>query len=177
MKTANTLLGGFAAAALLLGSCVSAHETLVKVKNPNPAKGEQVEADIYVTHVVIDSSEEVLEPHQVDVALVQNGKSTAMKTTPDHAAKLTRVEPAAYPENGAAWLTVHQKPRLYSQTPEGMKEGDKDSIKGAKVLFTNKYEKFAKVLLNADPADASYAEPVGHLLEIVPAVNPAAMYF
>ena len=149
-----------------------AHETLIKIANPNPKKGETIVAEITNSHVIIDASEEVTDPELAAVSIIQDGISTPATVTADPVALVSRIE-AVFPGEGTAWLALHRKPQLYSQTPEGLKEGDSDSIKGTKVLFTNKYEKFAKVLLNAAASDQSFAQPIGHLLEIVPETNPA----
>ncbi len=161
-----------AAFAFVFSSATGAHETLIKVENPNPKKGEQFEAQIMVGHVVIDNSEEVTDPDKADVAIVKGTETYPARVTGDEEAALSRIS-VEYPVDGTAWLTMHAKPVYMSQTPEGMKEGDKNTIKGTEVLFTDKYEKFFKVLLNADSSDTSYAKPLGQGLEIVPLNNPA----
>lgn len=172
MRIIGKLMLCAAALALVVGGAASAHETLIKVPNPNPKKDDRFQAQIMVGHVVIDSSEEVTDPESVDVAIQKDGTAHPVAVTADDEAEMSRID-VTYPVDGTAWLTMHSKPKLMSQTSEGMKEGDKNSLTGMEVLFTDKYEKFFKVLLNADSADASFAKPLGQGLEIVPETNPA----
>lgn len=71
---------------------------------------------------------------------------------------------------GAAYFVVHRQGLVYSNTPDGFKPGTRAENPAA--IFTNRYEKYSKALINgSDPAFAM--APLGNLLELVPQSNPA----
>lgn len=78
--------------------------------------------------------------------------------------------------NGAYLVLGHRKAQIWSDTTEDVQAGDRKSLedKGYKVLSVGKYEKFAKLLMNASPDDTQqYTQVIGDPLEIVLLSNPA----
>ena len=160
---------------LALSSPLYAHEFVIKPNNLNPKKGDAVNSEFMAAHIFM-ISDEMEDPKDVEVELLQNKVKTpvAVKANPDASAK-DLVGEVVYPADGTAWLLGRRLPQIWSQTTDGMKAGDKKSLKDDEVLYTEKYEKFAKLLLSASPDDKTFSQPVGHLLEIVPENNPATL--
>ncbi|NJN46630.1 MAG: DUF4198 domain-containing protein [Candidatus Competibacteraceae bacterium] len=76
-------------------------------------------------------------------------------------------------DGATAYLLGHRHGQVWSQTDKGWQPGGREQNPEAK--SSNKYEKFAKALINASADDDSYAKPAGQLLEIVPLTNPATV--
>ena len=75
----------------------------------------------------------------------------------------------AAPTDAPFMLVGWRQPQVWSQTTQGMMEGDRDTLKkqGKTVISVGKYEKFAKTLYNIGPDAAVFTTPVGQRLEIV----------
>ena len=158
----------------LVGAPLAAHEFLVKIASPNPKAGGEVVAFLLNTHIIIGPSEEITSLDEVEVMVRRGGENTLLRLIEDAASLATKAV-GNNPTDQPSWLVAHRKPQLWSQTTEGMLQGDKDSLPDKRVLFTDKYEKFTKVLLNAAPADNEYSVAIGHLLELIPEMNPAGV--
>lgn len=170
---------GFRALGLLMAmalfmSTAGAHEFLVKIANTNPKAGEDIDAELHNTHAIIGPSEEETGDGEAEAEIVGRDSVTPLALRDDPATLTTKVL-GANREAETSWLAVHRKPQLWSQTTDGMIRTDKGDAGEVKILFTNKYEKFAKVLLNANASADFYKTKVGHLLEIVPEQNPASV--
>jgi uncharacterized GH25 family protein len=73
---------------------------------------------------------------------------------------------------GGAYAVVHRLGLIYSNTPDGYKPGTR--VENPDAIFTNRYEKYSKALING--SDAAFAmAPLGHPLEIVPMTNPTGL--
>jgi len=146
----------------VLATAAGGHEIVVK---PSTADGALTLA-IESTHVFV-APEEREGVEAVAASLTpQGGARVAMTVAEAGALSLAATGPA--PE-GPAWAVAHRLPQVWSNTPDGWKPGAHDDA-----AFTNRYEKFAKALLNADAADPEFVTtPLGHALEIIPMDNPA----
>ena len=149
-----------------------AHEFILKPVQ----KDEKQWIEIQAAHVFMLSDE--MEPLQdVELSAVQKDVQAAPLTiTENPDAKALQAERPA--TEAACLILGHRKPQLWSDTTEDVLAGDRKTLEaqGYKVLATGKYEKFAKLLLNADPADtALYNLVAGSPLEIVLLSNPAAL--
>ena len=150
-----------------------AHEFVIKPNKVTAAKGESIKAEFMAAHV-FDVSEEIEDPADVEATLWQNAQSAPVSVSPDEKV-LALTGEAVLSADGPAWLVAHRKPQLWSQTPDGMLAGGPQELTDKKILYTNQYEKFSKLLINASLEDQSFNKPLGQMLEIVPLVNPAAL--
>lgn len=151
-----------AALPVLLSTQVSAHEILPRPMSEAGADRMVVES----THVFAKPEEledtanlkamVVTASGSRDLALVPAGELSLAADLPDTAA--------------AAWFVAHRLPLVYSNTPDGFKPGTR--AENPEAIFTNRYEKFAKALV--DGRDTAFVtRPLGHMLELVPLSNPA----
>ncbi|WP_417792976.1 DUF4198 domain-containing protein [Terasakiella pusilla] len=69
------------------------------------------------------------------------------------------------------WLVAHRLGQIWSNTPEGMKEGTRADYPDA--VFANRYEKFVKHFVGTSTQGASFDKPLNHTLEIVPLDSPS----
>ena len=150
-----------------------AHEFIVKVTPEAPQKGVAATAEFMASHVFTES-DEMEDPKDIKAALIQDGQAADLAVKANPAAKDVLAEFTVSTE-APVWLAGHRLPQLWSQTPDGMLAGDKNTLSGQKILFTNKYEKFVKVLLNPSAGDKSFSKPIGQTLEVVPLDNPAGI--
>ena len=165
--------------ALALGLCLTVradpalgHEFLLKPVDD--AGRAQVEAQ--AAHVFMVSEEmEALD----DVELVMLNKDLAKTPLALTEAPQAKALRADLPEaDGVCLVFGHRKPQLWSETTGDVLAGGWETLEpqGYKVLSVGKYEKFAKLILNADPADERvYRQPAGHPLEIELLSNPASL--
>ena len=160
---------------LALGLAVpaQAHEFIVKVEPQSPAKGATVKAEFMASHIFTESAE-MEDPKDIKATLIQDGQSTDLAVRANPEAKDVVAEFTISTE-APVWLAGHRLPQLWSQTPDGMLAGDKSTLTGKKILYTNQYEKFVKVLLNPSAGDNNFSQPLGQTLEIVPLDNPAGL--
>lgn len=160
---------------LMMASPALAHEFVVKPDKLKAGKGETITSQFMAAHIFF-MSDEMEDPKDVTAELWQGDQKVPIdiKANPKAEAK-DLLGAVVMPDSKTAWLVGHRLPQLWSQTTDGMKAGGKAELKGDEVLYTNKYEKFAKVLLNSAADDQSYQKPLGQLLEIVPLANPATL--
>lgn len=163
----------FAAVAALAAAPLSAHETLMVPHAMTGAAGDEIRFDILSTHVMFAAEE--LENIEIVSAHVVAGGETADVAI--HAADAeTHIEGVAVaPSDAPFFLVAHRHGVVWSQTPDGWKRGGRDANPDARMA--GKYERFSKALINASvEADADvWGAPLGHVLEIVPLDNPAAL--
>lgn len=150
-----------------------AHEFIVKLNPQAPQKGVAATAEFMASHVFTGSAE-MEDPKDIKAALIQDGQALDLALKANPSAKDVLAEFTLATE-APVWLAGHRLPQLWSQTPDGMLAGDKNTLPGKKILYTNKYEKFVKVLLNPALSDDSFNKPIGQTLEIVPLDNPAGV--
>jgi uncharacterized GH25 family protein len=74
---------------------------------------------------------------------------------------------------GAAILRGHRKGDVWSKTTQGMKPGDRSTLKG--VIESRLYEKFCKTILIVDGDSSGFDRIVGDMLEIVPLDDPSKL--
>lgn len=162
-------LAATALAAVLLALPAGAHEFVVKPSATTAAADVAIGFSVLSTHVFFEP-EEMERPETVAVAWVDAQGSTPVEIAegPDGLSLAGRVAGTGR----TAWLTAHRLGQVWSKTAEGWVEGGRDVAPGAE--FTNNYEKFAKVLINAGDAAVATA-PVGQRLEIVPLADPAGL--
>lgn len=152
-----------------------AHEFLVKPDKVTAGKGEAVAVQAQAAHVFM-ISDEAEDPGTCQVQLRQGEKIISVPLGVDSSVKALTGR-IALPEAGAALLVGHRLPQTWSDTTEGVLEGNREALEkqGKKVLKVVQYEKFSKTLLNAAPEDTLYGTKVGQGLEIVLLTNPAAL--
>jgi len=155
-----------------------AHEWLLKTTPSAPKKGDRVKLELMATHY-FDRSEEAEPVEDAAAELIQNGKAIKLEIAenPDKDA-LDLIAEFTMPEDGPAWVSGHRLAQTWSVTPDGYVQGAKADLapdKAAQVISTSKTEKFTKLLLNPSASDKTFAQPLGHLFEIIPVDNPAGL--
>ncbi len=159
----------------LFAGVSGAHEFLVKPDRLTAGKGETVTVQAQAAHVFM-ISDEAEDPDTCQVQLRQGEKIISVPLSVDSSIKALTGR-IMLPETGSALLVGHRLPQTWSDTTEGVLEGNRDSLErqGKKVLKVVQYEKFSKTLLNATPGDTSYSTKLGQGLEIVLLTNPATL--
>ncbi len=159
-------LAGF----LIFGAGASAHEFILKAV---PTAEGKIIVDAVASHAFLARGE--AEPlKDVDVVLLQEGKKTPVTLSGNDAGKCLTGMVA--PGKGPAMLIGHRKPQYWSDTTKDVQAGTRADLeaKGVTVLSVGRYEKFAKALLHATPADTTvFGAVLGQPLEIVLLTNPA----
>lgn len=155
-------------------SAVQAHEFILKPEKAVVAEGQSIGVQVQASHVFM-TSEEAENVADSSLYLLQQGKKHPVALHED-AANHTLAGTVSIGA-GSAWLVGHRAPQAWSETTEGILEGDRAALEkqGKKVLSVTSYEKFAKTLLNAAPDDKTYAAALGQDLEIVLLDNPATL--
>jgi uncharacterized GH25 family protein len=157
----------FAVALGLLAGAAHAHEFVLAPEATVAAVGAAVPFAAHSTHVFF-APEEAEGLDSVSAAVVAGGETRPV-TLENAGTWLAGAAPI--PAAGPVWLTGHRHGQVWSQTPDGWKIGGRDANPDARAAA--KYEKFSKALLNA--GGAGYDAVLGHLLEIVPLADPAAL--
>ena len=148
----------------------AAHEFLVMPAKMQAEPGEAIAFDIHSTHVFF-KAEEMENVESVRAALVAaEGKQSLEVSGKEGALKL---QGEVSTDGKPAWLTAHRLGQTWSKTPRGWFQSERSENPDAE--FTNKYEKFTKVLVNAEAGNGFAMKPVGQALEIVPLTDPAAL--
>ncbi|MGF1502317.1 MAG: DUF4198 domain-containing protein [Paracoccaceae bacterium] len=157
------------ALALAAAAPAAAHEFVVLPAETRATAGEAIGFEVHSTHVFF-APEEMERPESVSVELV----SASGPQPVEIAAGADGLMLTGEVETGAetVWLAAHRLGQIWSKTPNGWVEAGRDEATDAE--FTNKYEKFAKVLINAGDAAVATA-PIGQLLEIVPLSDPSEL--
>ena len=170
----------FVLALLIMSLTVSAqaHEWLLKATPSAPGKGDKVKLELMATHY-FNRSEEAEPVQDAAAQLIQNDRiiDLEIRENPDQAA-LDLMSEFTMPDDGTAWVFGHRLAQTWSYAPDGSVQGAKADLApevAAQVISTNKTEKFTKLLLNPSPGDKTFAQPLGHLFEIIPVDNPAAI--
>lgn len=155
----------------LAATATNAHELILRPQQMNVKAGDNLNFEILSTHQFM-KPEEMESSAIVKAAIFQNNQTTPISITENPQAN--KLQGAVQVGNDQpAYLLAHRQGMVWSQTPEGMKQGTRATLQN--VEWSAKYEKFAKTLLNASPSDRTFSTPVGQLLEIVPLTNPATL--
>lgn len=158
---------------LAMVGTLHAHELIAKPDKTRINKGENISVQVQAAHVFM-VSEEAENPAITTLYLLQNNKRVDMPLTEDKKL-LTLVGKTALPEAGPALLVAHRQPEIWSDTTEGVLEGNRQQLEaaGKKVIQVGQYEKFAKSLLNAHSKDELFKTKLNQPLEIILLTNPA----
>lgn len=156
-------LAVFSAIAFILGAgAVPAHEILLV---PDIADGK-LKVTIESTHRFV-AAEELEDAAALEAMLVS---PTGTETLPITQIGELSLGAEGKAPAGAAYLVVHRKGLIYSNTPEGYKPGTR--VENPDAISSERYEKFSKALI--DGSDAAFVtKPLGNPLELVPLTNPA----
>lgn len=160
---------------LCTAGSLQAHEFILKPDTTSIRAGDRISVQVQAAHVFM-VSEEAEPVEAVAVSLLQNGKSSDISLQEDPAVKAL-VGTVVVPDNGSAMLLGHRLPQIWSDTTEGVLQGNRQELEtqGKKVVKVGKYEKFAKALLTPAAEDTLYSKVVGQPLEIVLLSNPAGL--
>ncbi len=170
LAAAFGLLAAGAVAGPWAAGAARAHEFLVRPAATSVAAGQTAAFTVESTHVFMRSEE--MEAADTVAVTLQQGGQTVPAALRENPAALRLDGEVTVPAGGSAWLLGHRLGQVWSTTPAGTQPGGRDRHPDA--VRARLFEKFAKTLLNPDPSDTMFAQPVGHRLEIVPVTNPAA---
>lgn len=162
-------LAHLAPALMLLAGPALAHEISVRTSS-TAAPDEPVAFQIESTHTP-GRSEEIEDAASLAVRLIAPSGTSPVAIAPNDK-DLTQDGTFRLAASGPAVLHVHRLGMVWSETPDGWKQGGRDAHPDA--VQSNKYEKFTKVLINAAADPAFVQRPVGDALEIVPVGDPAS---
>ena len=165
---------GISLAALFASSPALAHEFILK---PVQAE-ERLLVEAQAAHVFMQSEE--MEPlTDVDLFEVRLDMKKSPLSLQEDPANHCLVADLDASLTAPYLLLGHRKPQLWSDTTEDVQAGDRKTLEaqGFKVLGVGRYEKFAKLLMNASSDDGQhYNKVVGDPLEIVLLSNPADVH-
>ncbi|MGL4209435.1 MAG: DUF4198 domain-containing protein, partial [Candidatus Adiutrix sp.] len=157
--------------ALTFAFSAHGHEFVIKTDKSAPQQGETVKALFMASHVFSESAEmEELADIQATLIYASGQMALDLKPSPPDTAIISEF---TMPTSEPAWLVAHRLPQRWSQTTDGMLAGDAQTLPDKKVLYTNMYEKFTKLLINPAKNDTSFQKPLGQVLEIMVLDNPA----
>lgn len=152
-----------ALALLLVPLFTQAHTFLVKPDSVTANPGEPLQFSVLMTEKLFQG-ERLLDPRQVEVQLLQDGKTTPLKLEADEAAKALRGEAAAPKDN--ALLVARAAPR-YRPIDKVQKTDDP-----AKML---RIESFSKALVNPNGDGDAFRARSGDRLELIALDNPNSL--
>ena len=153
-----------AVAALSGARMAAAHEVVIV---PEKAEKGTLAFTVESTHVFA-KPEEAENPANVEAYLLTGADQRKdIALTLDGLSLKGQVEA---PKSGG-WLVAHRLGQIWSNTPEGMKEGSRAEFPDA--VFSNRYEKFVKHLIGIPADDVAFNKPLNHTLEIVPLDAPS----
>lgn len=175
MQKTKLLAAVCALSLLAVAGTLHAHELIAKPDKTRLNKGENVAVQVQAAHVFM-ISEEAENPAITSLYLLQDNKRVDMPLKEDKKA-LALVGNTALPDDGPALLVAHRQPEIWSDTTEGVLEGNRKQLEaaGKKIIQVGQYEKFAKTLLNADKKDELFKAKLDQPLEIILLTNPASL--
>lgn len=150
---------------ILISGHASAHEWILKPQHWQAYHSGQVLPFSVVSSHVFMKSEEMENPD--NVAASYEGKEVPLVPNETYQCFDGKV---TLGKAGTAILRSHRKGEIWSKTTQGMKKGDRKTLKG--VIESRKYEKFCKTLLPVDGSSEGFDRVVGDALEIVPIDDP-----
>lgn len=159
---------------LSLTATAFSHELTIKARSESLKAGEPFHATVQSSHKFIVPEEvEVLE--RVKAGIIEDGKlieSEIKANDPELCIDFT-VTPKDLSQS--VILVATKDGETWCVTNEGGKSGSRKELEanGLKVLSANKYDKYAKAILNTSYDDKNYSRVLGHPLEIIPVTNPA----
>mgnify|MGYP002624419069 CR=1 FL=1 len=163
-------------ALLILSLCTQlhAHELTIKPKSTEFKQGEIFEATVQSSHkFIIPEEVEILE--RVKAGIFEDGKFINSKLTADEKNLCINFDVTPKNINSSIILFATKDGETWCITNEGGKSGAKSKLEaqGLKVISANKYDKFAKIILNASHEDKNFNAALNFPLEIIPVTNPA----
>ena len=164
---------GATLALLSFAGTAFSHELILKPMKMSAAEKETVALEVHSAHAFIVAEE------AEDISAMKAGVFSGGKVLPiqleRNEAELRIDSKFVVPHAGAVLVVCEKLPLPYGRTNEGGKLGTRKELeaRGLKVASVNKYDKFAKAIVNAAPGDTNFAEIAGQELEIVPVTNPA----
>ena len=162
------------AAMLEIAGAAGAHELILKPEKMEAPKGSSVALEVQSTHKFV-VPEEMEDVSVMKAGVFRNGALEPIELKGNEP-KLRIDSSFAVADDGTMLVLCEKRPaKPYSRTNQGAKNGTRKELEaqGLKVVSSIKYEKFAKVIVNAKAGDANFATVVGQELEIVPITNPA----
>lgn len=157
-----------AALGCLIGFGAAAHEFVASSKT-TPEKGGDTAVFILDSTHVFGNAEEAETPKHVRAQLITPSAITELDVVKNaDAPNLTGTFTLSKAES--AWLVGHRLPVIWSQTPDGWKEGGPDQHPDA--IASSRFEKFSKNLTGGTQSTDFISSPLGHKLEIVPLSDP-----
>ncbi len=159
---------------LLLITSAFSHELTIKAKSESLKAGEAFEATVQSSHKFI-VPEEVEILSRVKAGIIENGKLIESKLKADEANLCIDFTVRPKDLSQSVILAAIKDGETWCVTNEGGKTGSRKELeaKGLKVISANKYDKYAKAILNTSHNDKNYSLVLGHPLEIIPVTNPA----
>ncbi|MBR1671846.1 MAG: DUF4198 domain-containing protein [Fretibacterium sp.] len=158
---------------LALALPASAHELTIKAKSTEVKAGVPFEATVQSAHrFIVPEEVEVLS--RVKAGLFADGKFQESRISGNEK-ELCIDFSVIPPTDGTLLLVAVKDGESWCVTNEGGKAGARKELEaqGLKVLSANKYDKYAKAILNASRDDRTFATVIGHPLEVIPLTNPA----
>ncbi len=155
----------FAVCVLFAPQASMAHDYFIYPEQWELYKADQrLPISVISTHYFLKAEE--LEG--IDITTVRyNGQSVPLTT---NEAWLSYDGVITLKGGGAAILEGHRLPILWSETPDGGKDGGRKE--NPQATLVTQYEKFTKVALPVDGNSEGYNAVLGHKLELVPLENP-----
>lgn len=166
----------FILAVLLLLAVVPAfsHELTIRPEDSAMKAGEPFHATVQSAHKFIVPEEvEVLE--RVKAGLFDEGKFITSPISGNDEKLWIDFTVTPKDLSKSVILLATKDGESWCVTNEGGKTGSRKELEaqGLKVISANKYDKFAKAILNTSHDDKNYSVVVGFPLEIIPLTNPA----
>lgn len=151
----------------------AAHEFILKPDTPYLNMGQSIRVEAISSHIFM-VNEEMENLADVTLALYQGGQTIPIALS-EQPQRNTLDGQVSLPQAGSALLLGHRLPQTWCDTTEGVQPGERAALEsqGKTVISVNRYEKFAKTLLNPLPTDASYQQTMGQKLELLLLNNPA----
>lgn len=151
-----------------------AHELTIKAKSESLIAGEPFEVTVQSAHKFI-VPEEVEILSRVKAGIIEDGKLIESELKADEENLCINFTVTPKDLSQSVILAAIKDGESWCVTNEGGKTGSRKELEaqGLKVLSANKYDKYAKAILNTSHEDKNYALVLGHPLEIIPMTNPA----
>ncbi len=156
-----------AALGCLIGYGATAHEFIASSDITTDSGKNNAVFTLDSTHV-FGVPEEAEAPQQVTAQLITPSATTDLEITENE--DTPNLKGTFTLPDSAAWLASHRLPVIWSQTPDGWKEGGPDVNPDA--IASSRFEKFSKNLTGGDGNAEFVSIPLGHKLEIVPLSDP-----
>ena len=150
------------------------HELTIKARSESLKAGEPFNATVQSAHKFI-VPEEVEVLSRVKAGIIEDGKLIESELTADEANLCINFTVTPKDLSQSVILVATKDGESWCVTNEGGKTGSRRELEahGLKVISANKYDKYAKAILNTSHDDKNYASVLGHPLEIIPITNPA----